>query len=208
MRLYEMFMGPLEKGAPWSTESIPGVFRFLQRAYRLIVAGDGADESPVELPAGRGADEQARLTAKTIQGVTDDIEEMQFNTAISKLMVFARDVTRSNRLPREAAEAFVLLLSPFAPHLAEELWQQLGHAESLANEPWPEADATLLVDETVTLAVQVNGKRRAEIRVAADADESAIREAALTEPNVERHLDGRDPKKVIVVPGRLVNVVG
>jgi leucyl-tRNA synthetase len=208
MRLYEMFMGPLEKGAPWSTESIPGVFRFLQRAYRLIVAGDGADESPVELPAGRGADEQARLTAKTIQGVTDDIEEMQFNTAISKLMVFTRDVTRSNRLPREAAEAFVLLLSPFAPHLAEELWQQLGHAESLANEPWPEADATLLVDETVTLAVQVNGKRRAEIRVAADADESAIREAALTEPNVERHLDGRDPKKVIVVPGRLVNVVG
>ena len=208
MRLYEMFMGPLDKGAPWSTESIPGVYRFLQRAYRLIVEEDGAGEALAELPEGSGSDEQARLTAKTIQGVTDDIEEMQFNTAISKLMVFARDITKDAPLPRDIAETFVLLLSPFAPHLAEELWQRLGHAESLAHEAWPRADAALLVDDTVTLAVQVNGKRRAEIRVPADADEAAIREAAMAEPNVERHLGGREPKKVIVVPGRLVNIVG
>jgi leucyl-tRNA synthetase len=207
MRLYEMFMGPLDKGAPWSTESIPGVFRFLQRAYRLIVEEDGAGEALAEMPEGSGSDEQARLTAKTIQGVTDDIEEMQFNTAISKLMVFARDIAKDALLPRDAAETFVLLLSPFAPHLAEELWRRLGHAESLAHEAWPRADAALLVDDTVTLAVQVNGKRRAEIRVPAGADEATIRGAALAEPNVERHLGGREPKKVIVVPGRLVNVV-
>jgi leucyl-tRNA synthetase len=208
MRLYEMFMGPLDKGAPWSTESIPGVHRFLQRAYRLIVEEDGAGEALAEMPEGSGIDEQARLTAKTIQGVTDDIEEMQFNTAISKLMVFARDITKNAPLPRDIAETFVLLLSPFAPHLAEEFWQRLGHAESLAREAWPRADAALLVDDTVTLAVQVNGRRRAEIRVPADAGEAAIREAAIAEPNVARHLGGREPKKVIVVPGRLVNIVG
>jgi leucyl-tRNA synthetase len=208
MRLYEMFMGPLDKGAPWSTESIPGVYRFLQRAHRLIVEEDGAGGALAKLPEGPGSDEQARLTAKTIQGVTDDVEEMQFNTAISKLMVFARDITRDAPLPRDIAETFVLLLSPFAPHLAEELWQRLGHAESLAHEAWPRADAALLVDDTLTLAVQVNGRRRAEIHVPADADEAAIREAAIAEPNVERHLGGREPKKVIVVPGRLVNIVG
>jgi len=208
MRLYEMFMGPLDKGAPWSTESIPGVHRFLQRAYRLIVEEDGAGEELAEMPEGSGSDEQARLTAKTIQGVTDDIEEMQFNTAISKLMVFARDITKNAPLPRDIAETFVLLLSPFAPHLAEEFWQRLGHAESLAREAWPRADAALLVDDTVTLAVQVNGRRRAEIRVPADAADAAIREAAIAEPNVARHLGGREPKKVIVVPGRLVNIVG
>jgi leucyl-tRNA synthetase len=208
MRLYEMFMGPLEKGAPWSTESIPGVYRFLQRAHRLIVEDDGAGEALAVMAEGAGAEDQARLTAKTIQGVTDDIEEMQFNTAIAKLMVFARDIAKDHPLPRDAAETFALLLSPFAPHLAEELWQRLGRAGSLAHEPWPTADAALLLDPTVTLAVQVNGRRRAEIQVPADADEAAIREAAVAEPNVVRHLGGREPKKVIVVPGRLVNIVG
>jgi leucyl-tRNA synthetase len=208
MRLYEMFMGPLDKGAPWSTESIPGVYRFLQRAYRVIVEEDGAGEVLAEMSEGSGSDEQARLTAKTIQGVTDDIEGMQFNTAISKLMVFVRDIAKDAPLPRNSAETFVLLLSPFAPHLAEELWERLGHAESLAHEAWPQADAALLVEDTVTLAVQVNGRRRGEIHVPAGADEAAIREAAIAEPNVERHLGGRQPKKVIVVPGRLVNIVG
>jgi len=208
MRLYEMFMGPLEKGAPWSTDSIPGVYRFLQRAYRLIVEEDGSGEVLAELPEGPGSDAQARLTARTIQGVTDDVEAMQFNTAISKLMVFARDITRDAPLPQESAETFALLLSPFAPHLAEELWWRLGHADSLAREAWPRADAALLADDVLTLAVQVNGKRRSEIRVPADADEAAIREAAMADPNVARHLGGREPKKVIVVPGRLVNIVG
>jgi leucyl-tRNA synthetase len=208
MRLYEMFMGPLDKGAPWSTDSIPGVYRFLQRAYRLFIDDDLDGEKPATIVAGAGSEAQARLTAKTIVGVSEDIEETQFNTAISKLMVFVRDITKEGPLPRDAADSFLLLLSPFAPHLAEELWQRIGHTESLAREAWPAADAALLVEDTVTLAVQVNGKRRSEIQVASDADEAAIREAALAESAVIRHLDGRDPKKVIVVPGRLVNVVG
>jgi leucyl-tRNA synthetase len=198
-----MFMGPLDKGAPWSDESIPGLYRFLQRAFRLVEAdaeGGGA------LAPDDGTPEQQRLLARTVQGVTEDIEAMRFNTAISKLMVFVRDV--GSPVPAPAARRFALLLSPFAPHLAEELWQRLGGTASLAHEPWPEADPAWLVAETVTLAVQVNGKRRDEITLAADADEEAIRRAALGSEAVQRHLGGRVPKKVIVVPGRLVNVVG
>ena len=130
------------------------------------------------------------------------------NTAISKLMVWSREIAKDDALPREGAEAFLRMLSPFAPHLAEEIWRRLGHERSLALENWPEADPSLLVEETIRMAVQVNGKRRDEIEVAADADEAEIRAAALASERVQKHLGGREPKKVIVVPGRLVNVVG
>ena len=123
-------------------------------------------------------------------------------------MVFAREIARDATLPRRAAETLVLLLAPLAPHVAEELWQRLGGEQSLARAPWPEAEASLLEDDVVRLVVQVNGKRRAEISIPADSDEAAVRAAALAEPNVARHLAGREPKKVIVVPGRLVNIVG
>jgi leucyl-tRNA synthetase len=205
MRLYEMFMGPVEKGAPWSDEAIPGLHRFLQRAHRLVAG----EEDGGAVSDAKSTSEQARLVAETIAGVTDDVDHMRFNTAISKLMVFVRDVSRDGAaIPADAADAFVRLLSPFAPHLAEELWRHLGHDTSVAVAAWPEADASLLVREVVRLAVQVNGKRRDEIEVSADADADAIRGAALASEAVQRHLDGRDPKKVIVVPGRLVNVVG
>ena len=123
-------------------------------------------------------------------------------------MVFAREIAKDAPLPRAAAESFVRLLAPFAPHVAEELWERLGHRESLARVPWPEADARLLASAMVLLIVQVNGKRRDEIQVPADADEAAIRAAALGAENVKRHLAGREPRKVVIVPGRLVNVVG
>ena len=209
LRLYEMFIGPLEKAAPWSTKDIQGVSRFLHRAWRLLVVDEEDGPSRLcELAPGDGTPEQARLTAATIAGVTADLEHMQFNTAISKLMVMARDITRNAPLPENAARAFVLLLSPFAPHLGEELWQRLGNESTLAYEPWPEADESVLVDDTVTLAVQVNGKRRDEVTVPKDATKDDIEAAALACEGVQRHLEGRDPKKVIVVPGRLVNVVG
>jgi leucyl-tRNA synthetase len=208
MRLYEMFMGPLDKGAPWSDDAIPGVFRFLQRAYRLFVEDTDDGERLADFADGPGTPEQQRLTARAIDGVTEDVEAMRFNTAISKLMVFSREVVRDAVLPREIAETFVVLLSPFAPHLAEELWQRLGHPQSLAYEPWPTADAALLEESMLTLAVQVNGKRRDEIEVPADADEETIRRAALASPGVARQLGDREPKRVIIVPGRLVNVVG
>ena len=210
LRLYEMFIGPLEKAAPWSTEGIQGVSRFLQRSWRLIMEPDPSGECDRlrELAPGDGTPEQARLTAQTCAGVTEDLEAMRFNTAISKLMTFVRDIAQDAPLPKNAARSFVLLLSPMAPHIAEELWQQLGNLESLAYEPWPEADASLLVQEQITLAVQVNGKRRDEIRVPVDSSEEHIREIALELESVHKHLAGREPKKVIVVPGRLVNIVG
>jgi leucyl-tRNA synthetase len=135
------------------------------------------------------------------------MEAVQPNTAISQLMVFARDVAKDAPLPRGAGEAFLKLLSPFAPHLAEELWQRLGHTGSVALVPWPEADPALLVEDTVALVVQVNGKRRSEVRVPKGADEAAVRAAVLADETVQRHLAGKEPRKVIVVPGRLVNVV-
>jgi leucyl-tRNA synthetase len=207
LRLYEMFMGPLEKGAPWSTDGIPGCFRFLQRVYRLLVDEESAGEPLAELAEGAGTPDQARLTAQTIEGVTDDVESLALNTAISKLMVWARDVAREAPVPRDGALAFVRLLAPFAPHLAEELWAKLGHDASVALVEWPAADRSLLVSETLRLAVQVNGKRRDEIEVPADADEGTVRAAALASERVQAHVKGREPRKVIIVPGRLVNVV-
>jgi len=208
MRLYEMFMGPLEKGAPWSDESIPGLHRFLQRAWRVVSgeAEDSGEGGP--LASGEGTLEQRRLLHRTIRDVTEDVEALRFNTAISKLMVFVRDVTREAPLSRLAADAFVRLLCPFAPHLAEELWRVLGHDASVCLAAWPEADPALLERERVKLVVQVNGKRRDEIEVPADASEEAIRRLVLASEKVQRHLGGREPRKLIVVPGRLVSVVG
>jgi leucyl-tRNA synthetase len=208
MRLYEMFMGPLEKGAPWSDESIPGLDRFLQRAWRLLVVDAPEGEALAPLAPGEGTPAQARLLAETIRGVGDDVEALRFNTAISKLMVFARDIASEGPLPRDAAHAFVRLLAPFAPHLAEELWERLGEAPSVALAAWPEADAARLTRETLTLVVQVNGKRRDEIVVPADADEATVTSAALASERVRHHLGERKPRKVIVVAGRLVNIVG
>ncbi|MCZ6463476.1 MAG: leucine--tRNA ligase, partial [Proteobacteria bacterium] len=208
MRLYEMFIGPLEKAAPWSVEQIHGIRRFLARAYRLLVDEDADGEPLRELAPGDGTNEQARLSARTIAGVTEDIEATRFNTAISKLMVFAREIAKGAPLPRRAAEQFVLLLSPMAPHLAEELWERLGFEKTLAYEPWPEADAALLVEDEVVLVVQVNGKKRDEITVPADAEEALVVERVLASEKVRKHLNGREPRKVIVIPGRLVNVVG
>jgi leucyl-tRNA synthetase len=208
MRLYEMFLGPLDKEAPWSTEGILGVHRFLQRVWRLVVDDeDEAREALRALPEGPGPEAQRRLLAETVQGVSDDFEALRFNTAIAKLMIFVRDGAKEAPLSRESVETLVRLLAPLAPHLAEELWERLGHAESISTAPWPAADPALLRAATVTLAVQVNGKRRDEVQVPADADEAAVRAAALASENVRRHLAGKEPRKVIVVPGRLVSIV-
>jgi len=208
LRLYEMFLGPLEKSAPWSTEGIQGVHRFLQRCYRLFLKEEPNTETAQPLAPGYGSERQARLTAKTIEGVTNDIEAMQFNTAISKLMVFAREIAKEDEpLPEQAARSFVLLLSPFAPHLAEELWSILGNTKTLAYEPWPQPDAAMLGEDLITMAVAVNGKRRGELQVAANADEETMRTLALASPAVQRYVGDNAPKKIIVVKGRMINIV-
>ena len=206
MRLYEMFMGPLDKGAPWSTDSIPGVSRFLQRVYRLVI-GDRDEHDTLSLVEGTGTPAQARLTAETIQGVTQDLEEMGFNTAISKLMVFARDICKEAPLPRASAEAFLMLLSPFAPHIAEELWEHVGNTPSIALQPWPTYDPVLIVKEEMTIPLQVNGKLRSKIVVPADASKETILAVAQKDEKVAEWLKGVTPRKVIYVEKKLVNFV-
>ncbi len=205
MRLYEMFMGPLEVTKPWQTNGLVGMRRFLERVWRLYV-----DEETGGIATTIGVEEDEamrRCVHRTVKKVTEDIEAMRFNTAISAMIEMINDAWRRGGLSRESAETFVLLLSPFAPHVAEELWHRLGHAESLAWERWPEYDPALVVEDTVTLSVQVNGRVRGEITVARDADREAVLEAARAVENVRRHLEGRTIRREIVVPGRIVNFV-
>jgi leucyl-tRNA synthetase len=217
VRMYEMFMGPLEQSAPWQTEGLVGVHGFLQRVYRLFFE-EGPEGQTVGLramPPGEGSVRQRKLLHKTIHEVTERMDRLAFNTAISALMVFVRDVVargeaarEAEPLPHDAAVQLTLLLAPFAPHMAEELWSALGHSRSLADEPWPAADEALLREDTFTLVVQVDGKRRTELQAPKDASRDELAALARATDEVQRHLGGREPKRVIVVPGRLVNFVG
>ena len=204
-RLYEMFLGPLEAVKPWSTRSIVGIDRFLQRVWRLVIGDDGKARSTIQLVPVRA--ELRRLLHQTIKSVTEDLEGMRFNTAISALMVLLSSLEEQAALPREAVERFVLLLSPLAPHIAEELWQRLGHKDSLAHASWPTFDATALVQEEIAWVVQVNGKVRAKLILSAALDDATLKQRVLADPQVQRHLNNSHIKQFIVVPKRLVNIV-
>jgi leucyl-tRNA synthetase len=208
LRLYEMFMGPLEATKPWSMTGVNGVRGFLDRVWRMIVSekSETLELNPAVQSSEPTAD-QNRVLHKTIAGVTRDIETMSFNTAIAKMMEFTNFFTKEEKRPKRAMEQLLLLLSPFAPHLAEELWQLLGHKQTLAYEPWPVAEAAFLKDDTVEVPVQVNGKLRGKVIVVADADSAAIEQAARADQKVAELLGGKSVVKVIVVPGKLVNFV-
>ncbi len=208
LRLYEMFMGPLEATKPWNMSGVEGVSRFLARAWRMIV-DERADEVTVHpaISDDEPDSEQLKVLHHTIKVVTQDIEKLSLNTAISRLMEFTNSLGQSDPRPRSLMEPFVLMLSPFAPHLAEELWCLLGHDQTLAYETWPVCDESLLVSSTVELPVQVNGKLRGKVTVATDADQQTIEQAAAADEGVARFLDGKTVVKTIVVPGRLVNFV-
>ncbi|MGA9491396.1 MAG: leucine--tRNA ligase, partial [Mycobacterium sp.] len=207
LRVYEMSMGPLEASRPWATKDVVGAHRFLQRVWRLVV-----EENSGEVRATDGSDldtDTLRLLHKTIAGVAEDYAALRNNTAVAKLIEYTNHLTKQNRdvVPRAAVEPLVLMVAPVAPHLAEELWQRLGNATSLAHGPFPVADPAYLVEETVEYPVQVNGKVRGRITVPADADADAVEAAALADEKVQTSLAGVTPKKVIVVAGRLVNLV-
>jgi len=205
-RLYEMFMGPLEQVKPWSTRGVDGTYRFLNRAWRLLVDDRDGPARAIVTDV-EPATEQRRLLHQTIAKVTDDIEAMRFNTAIAALMEFTNAAIKWPEMPRSLAEPFVLLLAPMAPHVAEELWQALGHAESLAHAAWPVPDPDLLVADTLEIPVQINGKVRARIRVPADADEGRVLDAARADANVARHLEGREMRRAVYVAGRIISFV-
>ncbi len=207
LRCYEMFMGPLEQVKPWNTRSVAGVSRFLGRSWSLLIDEAGALRPQI---VDRPLDPQASLTRllhKTIQKVTEDIEGLRFHTALSTLMVLVNEAHKAEQLPQTLVEQLVLLLAPFAPHLAEELWQRLGHSDSLAYVGWPDYDPALLREDTRTIPVQINGKLRAKIDIPADADQATLLARAREHEKVQEYLAGKTLRREIVVPGRMVNFV-
>ncbi len=203
-RVYEMSMGPIDMSRPWETRAVVGSQRFLQRVWRLVV-----DEDSGQVVVGDDEPDLALLRAlhRTIDGVHADLEAMRFNTAIAKLIELTNLVTKVESHPRAIIEPLVLMLAPFAPHLAEELWSLLGHQGSLAYEPFPQADPEMLIEDSVTCVVQVQGKVRAKLEVSPSATDDELSALALAEPNVQRAIDGREVRRVVVKAPKLVNIV-
>ena len=204
LRLYEMAMGPLDASRPWETRDVVGMYRFLQRLWRAVVDESTGECRAVDTPAD---EETRRLLHRTIDAVRTEMDALRFNTAIAKLIELNNRLTKLDATPREVAEPLVLMVAPLVPHVGEELWRRLGHHDTLTYEPFPTADAAHLVDDTVEYPVQVNGKVRSRIVVSADADDAAVEAAALADEKVRAAIDGAVPKKVIVVPGRMINLV-
>lgn len=199
LRLYEMFMGPLDAAKPWQTDAVEGIYRFINRAWRMIVGNEITDE-----PLSK---EQNRLLHQTIKKVGEDIENFSFNTAISQMMIFLNEFAKPGKKNRQAMEYFVLCLAPFAPHVAEELWEKLGHTETLAYEPFPTFDPQALVLDEVEILVQICGKPAARIMAPGSADAETLGQFAIQHEQIKDRLAGKNIVKIIAVPGRLVNIV-
>jgi leucyl-tRNA synthetase len=198
LRLYEMFMGAFDQPIPWSTAGLNGMQRFLFRVWELHgrVKPDALEDSVI-----------TRMIHQSIRKVSEDIETTKFNTALAQLMTLSNTLSRSEAIRRQDFEILVLLLAPFAPHIAEELWSALGHSTLTALEPWPRFDEAMLAADKVTVVVQVNGKLRAEFQASPDASKDDLEAAARSLEKVMVHLAGKNVRKVIVVPGKLVNIV-
>ncbi len=204
-RLYEMFMGPLQAMKPWQTRDIEGVYRFLHRVWKMIVGADGALSQAIgDRPA---TPEQERLLQQTIAKVEEDTASLNFNTAISQMMVFMNEFGKAEARPRAAMEAFVLLLAPYAPHLAEELWQRLGHTTSLAHQPYPVCDRSKLQLAEVEIVIQIQGKPRAKMMLPTGVTAAQMEAAVRADARISALLEGKTVVKIIAVPGRLVNIV-
>lgn len=204
LRLYEMFMGPLDASVAWSTNGLDGARRFLDRVWRLFVNEDGTlSEKIVDQPN----PELDKVYHETVKKVTEDFENLHFNTGISQLMVFINEGYKADILPKEYVEGFVKLLSPVAPHICEELWEKLGHKKTISYEPWPTYDEAKLVENEVEIVLQVMGKVRSKINVPKDISKEELEKLALEDSVMQKWLEGKTIRKVIVVPGKLVNVV-
>ena len=199
LRVYEMFMGPLEASKPWSDSGVDGARKWLDRVYRLVIETDKlSDENDHSLDF---------IYHATVKKVTNDYETLGFNTAISQMMIFVNEAFKAKTVYRPYAENLVKMLSCIAPHVCEEMWHLLGHENTIAYEPWPTYDESMLVTQTIEMGVQVNGKLRAKIQVAKDADEEVVKELAFEQENVKAHTDGKNIVKVIVVKNKIVNIV-
>jgi leucyl-tRNA synthetase len=203
-RLYEMAMGPLDVSRPWNTRDVVGMQRFLQRVWRVVIDEETGVTRVVDAEP---LAEDLRVLHRTTQGVRADMDGLRFNTAIAKLIELTNHLMKRGVAPRAVVEPLVLMLAPLAPHVAEELWRRLGHDDSLAWTPFPQADPALLTEAQAEVGVSVNGKPRGRVLVPTGADEATHEAAARAEPKVAALLDGAAVRKVIVVPGRLVNFV-
>ena len=198
VRMYEMFMGPLEVSKPWNTQGLIGISRFLEKIWALA-------EKPLTDKPAEG--DIRKSLHKTIKKVTEDTASLNFNTAISQMMIFVNDVSKLQELPKDLWTAFVKLLSPYAPHLGEELWQKLGNTNTIAYESWPTYNESFCADDSCTVVVQVNGKIRDKITAAINADKAEVEKAALATEGAKRFMEGKTVVKVVVVPNKLVNIV-
>jgi leucyl-tRNA synthetase len=198
LRCFEMFMGPLEDMKPWQTKGIVGIYRFLEKAWKIQSVVDEQKSSDKKIRS---------LIHKTIKKVSQDIENMKFNTAISALMILVNEMEKQDKIAITDSELLNIIIAPFAPHLGEELWEKLGHSESIFKEKWPEYDSDLIQDEEINLVVQVNGKVRDVVTVMADIAEEEARKIALESEKVKKSLAGKEVKKIIFIKGKLVNIV-
>ncbi|HEX7586441.1 MAG TPA: class I tRNA ligase family protein, partial [Patescibacteria group bacterium] len=200
LRLFEMFMGPLEDMKPWNTRGIAGTQRFLDKIYRFTNNVQTKNEAGVNKSL-------ENLLHKTIKKVTEDIGNLRFNTSISALMILVNKMEKEQNLQAAEYELLITLLSPFAPHIAEELWEKLGHKESIFLEPWPEYDPELIKDEEIELVIQINGKLRDRIKVATDISEKEAKKISLESKKVKNFIAGKKIQKIIFVKGKLINIV-
>ena len=204
MRLYEMFMGPLDKSKPWHTKGLKGCFRFINKLWDKVCSCDGLNDC---IDADKANSETIKLLHQTIRKVGDDVENMRFNTAISQMMIFTNHLIKLKTINIDVLKTFVQLLGPFIPHVAEEIWQRLGQDQSITYEPWPNFDENIAKEDLINIAIQVNGKLRANIEVVLNADKEAILMKARDIEKIKLYLSRGNVIKEIYVPGRLVNFV-
>ena len=202
LRIYEMFMGPFDQGISWNTQGVKGVFRFLERVWRLN-SKIKSQKSKLQLKNQK----LERLIHKTIKKIDEDLENTKFNTAVSALMILVNEMEKEQAIPITYYQSLLILLSPFAPHITEELWYQLGHEDSIHNQVWPKYDSKLVKEETITLIVQINGKVRDKIEVEADISEEKAKKLTLEREKVKKWIEGKETKKIVFVPGKLINIV-
>ncbi|WP_141433755.1 leucine--tRNA ligase [Bacillus sp. 03113] len=205
LRLYEMFMGPLDASIAWSTKGLDGARRFLDRVWRLFVEDNDQISSKIQNKEISGGLE--KIYHQTVKKVTEDYEGLRFNTAISQLMVFINEANKAEVVPQTFTEGFIKLLSPICPHIAEELWEKLGHSSTISYEAWPAYDEAKLVDDEVEIVIQINGKVKSKLKVPADANKEILEQIAMDDDKVKEQIDGKTVRKVIAVPGKLVNIV-
>ena len=199
LRLYEMFMGPLEVSKPWSDAGVEGAKRFLNRVWAFFTDGDNVVDGAT--PA------LEKIYHKTVKKVTEDFEKLAFNTAISQMMIFVNAVYKEGKCSREYAEGLIKLLSPICPHICEEIWEILGHGNTIAYEPWPSYDESKTADDTVEIVVQINGKLKGKINVTKDTDKDEVLALAKADEKVAEAIEGKTVIKEIVVPNKIVNIV-